>query len=484
MQESRRPETAAGLDHAGRRAPSGQAVDRLGRRRPHRHLSQLHDVTGQIAAVLHGRGIGRNDRVALLANNSIEHLACYFGVMAYGATICTMHVEMNRNQLDDIFARTRPQLVLLRTGSSSTTWWPASARRACGWDAWESRRRDVLRRGRALCAERRADHGAAGRRRGDPVHLGHQRAAQGRGADGIASTWRTSSPTADGFGITADDRIYDFRSFNWASAQLLGALVPVNRGATLVMAAKFSASRFFQHIRDAPRDRRGRQSRPPSTSCSTARSMRSATTCRRCASSRRARRRSRSRNGAGSRRASAFRSRRATARARPAGSRRSRGSGGGSARWAAAAYHDLAIVDAEGRRLAARRDRRRSRSEASAITTTATSPTTAASGEQPRRIRTGDLGLPRRRRISAPDRREKEIIIRGGVNISPVEIDSLPDAAPGADRGRDRRRAGRDLRRGGGELRGGAAGRARRCRRAAALLQRRPAGFKAPKRSC
>ena len=57
-------------------------------------------------------------------------------------------------------------------------------------------------------------------------------------------------PTADGFGITADDRVYDFRSFNWASAQLLGALVPVNRGATLVMAAKFSASRFFQHIRD------------------------------------------------------------------------------------------------------------------------------------------------------------------------------------------------------------------------------------------
>src|SRR4029079_19459370 len=56
-------------------------------------------------------------------------------------------------------------------------------------------------------------------------------------------------PTASGFGITADDRLYDFRSFNWASAQLLGALVPVNRGATLVMAQKFSASRFFPHVR-------------------------------------------------------------------------------------------------------------------------------------------------------------------------------------------------------------------------------------------
>ena len=66
----------------------------------------------RIAALLHERGIGSNDRVALLADNSIEHLICYFGVMAYGATICTVHVEMNRNQLDNIFARLAPALVL------------------------------------------------------------------------------------------------------------------------------------------------------------------------------------------------------------------------------------------------------------------------------------------------------------------------------------------------------------------------------------
>ena len=66
---------------------------------------ELHEAAGRIAALLHSRGIGTNHRVALLANNSIEHLLCYFGVMSYGATICTVHVEMNRNQLDNIFAR-------------------------------------------------------------------------------------------------------------------------------------------------------------------------------------------------------------------------------------------------------------------------------------------------------------------------------------------------------------------------------------------
>ena len=77
---------------------------------------QLHELTRRIATLLRERGIRRNDRVALLANNSIEHLICYFGVMAYGATICTVHVEMNRNQLDNIFARLTPVLVLCQDG--------------------------------------------------------------------------------------------------------------------------------------------------------------------------------------------------------------------------------------------------------------------------------------------------------------------------------------------------------------------------------
>src|SRR3954466_13174154 len=77
---------------------------------------QLQDVTARIATVLHDRGLAANDRVALLCNNAIEHLLCYFGVMAYGATICTVHVEMNRNQLDNIFARLAPKLILTQQG--------------------------------------------------------------------------------------------------------------------------------------------------------------------------------------------------------------------------------------------------------------------------------------------------------------------------------------------------------------------------------
>src|SRR5260370_14402749 len=71
---------------------------------------------GRFAAFLAQRGIGRNDRVALLGDNSIEQLLCYFGVLAAGATVCTIHVEMNRNQLPGILDRLKPKLILHQDG--------------------------------------------------------------------------------------------------------------------------------------------------------------------------------------------------------------------------------------------------------------------------------------------------------------------------------------------------------------------------------
>jgi acyl-coenzyme A synthetase/AMP-(fatty) acid ligase len=211
---------------------------------------QLHEVTRRVATLLRQRGLGRNDRVALLANNSIEHLICYLGVMAYGATICTVHVEMNRNQLDDIFARLRPTLVLYQDPLELDDLLDAVSAPKQPLGCWDATTADTFFGEAAGCVPSDAytDAGPAD----DAVIL----FTSGTSAKpkGVVLSYREHllniDPTAEGFGITADDRLYDFRSFNWASAQLLGALVPVNRGATLVMGQKFSASRFFPHVRE------------------------------------------------------------------------------------------------------------------------------------------------------------------------------------------------------------------------------------------
>src|SRR3954451_3554137 len=391
---------------------------------------ELHAATGRIAAFLHSRGIEANQRVALLANNSIEHLLCYFGVMSYGATVCTVHVEMNRNQLDNIFARLKPALVLHQDGLELDDLLSAVAAPCLRLGRFD--RRDPGGFYAAVARHEPSDTQTSAGPDDDAVIL----FTSGTSAQpkGVVLNYREHlgniDPTADGSGISADDRVYDFRSFNWASAQLLGALVPVNRGATLVMTAKFSASRFFHHVRDhgvtvaagnpttinilintdTDAHRNNLPSLPFITSSSAPLTIEEW--------------------------------RRFEARF---GIPIAQGYGSSETGWIAAApgeqrrlgtvgrpfaYHRLAVVDADGRPLPpgqigqveiggfeigghASHDYRYLADDGSVKT--------GSRG----RIRTGDLGLLDSDGFLSLTGREKELIIRGGVNISPVEIDSF-----------------------------------------------------------
>jgi len=212
--------------------------------------AHLCEFAGRFATWLKRRGIGPNDRVALLANNSIEQLLCYFGVMAAGATVCTVHVEMNRNQLGGILDRLKPKLIFYQDGLrlDEALASAGAARLAIG--RYDAPAADTLFCELARCAP--GEPASAARPDDDAVIL----STSGTSAKpkGVVLSFReflsNIEPLAAGFDITADDRLYDFRPFSWASAQLLGALAPVNRGATLVLAEKFSASRFFSHLRD------------------------------------------------------------------------------------------------------------------------------------------------------------------------------------------------------------------------------------------
>jgi len=385
---------------------------------------ELQEVAGRIATLLRDRGIGTNDRVALLANNSVEHLLCYFGVMAYGATICTVHVEMNRNQLDNIFARLDPKLVLHQDGLELDDLLAGVSAPRMRLGTWDKSDHGTFYAEVACCEPSDAQTTAGP---DDDAVILFTSGTSAR-PQGVVLNYREHlaniAPAADGFGITADDRVYDFRSFNWASAQLLGALVPVNRGATLVMAAKFSASRFFQHVRDhrvtvavgnpttinillnteatAHRD-----------NLPTLRFLTSSSAPLTIEEWRRFEERF------GIPIAQGYGSSETGWIAAIPGERRRLGTVGRPL-----AYHRLAIVDAEGRQLPpgeigqieiggfASHDYRYLADDGSVKINSRG------------RIRTGDLGLLDADGFLGLTGREKDLIIRGGVNISPVEIDN------------------------------------------------------------
>ena len=206
------------------------------------------ELTRRIASFLSGEGIATNDRIALFAGNSIEHVAFYIGVMAYGATICTVHVEMNRPHLDRIVRQLRPRLALYDDDLVPEEIPPGVPRLALG-------RHDGPARGTLFDAVSRCE--------ARPAHLAETTARHdgvifftsgtSDHPKGVVLSYREQigniAPMTEGFGITGSDRVYDYRSFNWASAQLLGVLAPLCCGATLVMARKFSATRFFDDVR-------------------------------------------------------------------------------------------------------------------------------------------------------------------------------------------------------------------------------------------
>jgi long-chain acyl-CoA synthetase len=232
-------------------------------------------------------------------------------------------------------------------------------------------------------------------------------------------------PLAEGFGISAADRLYDFRSFSWNSAQTLGGLAVVKQGATLVLAQKFSASRFFQHLSDY------------AVTVATG----NPTTINILLNTEQA-----------ARRDTLPKLRFMTSSSAPLllqewksferrfGISVAQGCGASEVSWIAAipgerrrlgtvgrplAYHDLAIVDGEGRRLPPDEIGHvelggwpehpfRYLAEDGEIRVHARG-----------RFRTGDLGSLDADGFLTLTGREKDLIIRGGAKISPLEIDSL-----------------------------------------------------------
>tara|TARA_B100000686_G_C16799028_1_gene984518 strand:- start:1712 stop:3289 length:1578 start_codon:yes stop_codon:yes gene_type:complete len=71
----------------------------------------LYKLSNQLSAWLHEKHIGANDRILVLADNSLETLVLYYGVQRHGATFCCVNVEINENHLQEIIQRLSPKII-------------------------------------------------------------------------------------------------------------------------------------------------------------------------------------------------------------------------------------------------------------------------------------------------------------------------------------------------------------------------------------
>lgn len=212
----------------------------------------LYSLSNRISRFLKAKGVEANDRVLLLADNSVENLAVFVSTLRYGATLATVHVEMNQAHLSEIISAIAPRIVLYQEGvglENLCAGAPGDWHALGDWSA-EGGSTGFFGEIEALsdvddiptCAGK-DDHGV--------IFYTSGTVAKPKGViQTHATAFYNYDATADYLELQPGDRVLDCRSYSWLSAQHMSLGAPLVAGATTIMARHFSQSRYFDWLRD------------------------------------------------------------------------------------------------------------------------------------------------------------------------------------------------------------------------------------------
>jgi acyl-CoA synthetase (AMP-forming)/AMP-acid ligase II len=212
-------------------------------------FGELDQITRDIAASLKRHGVKKGSRVLLLSDECLEKLLIWFGAWRIGAVPCPLNVEINQNMMVDLTRSVNPALIL------------------CHRDL------DMA----ALVGDHPAPRISFGLRSEPrdpffsflPVGTRTEDLPERNNPEDIACIFCTSGTTArpkivvydhaaywlnglstlEFLGLTEDDRTLEYRSFGWNSAQVLSLMPFLQVGPTMHVARRFSHSRFFEWIK-------------------------------------------------------------------------------------------------------------------------------------------------------------------------------------------------------------------------------------------
>jgi acyl-coenzyme A synthetase/AMP-(fatty) acid ligase len=212
----------------------------------------LDQAVTDIAAALKQRGVVKGGRVLLLSDETLEKLLIWLACWRLGAVVSPLNIELNAPLIADLAGAVGPVLTLVHKELDG----------------------DVLLAGRPFIRFGSYSANAANTdpqddffrnmpRGIDPASLPERNDA----AD-IACIFCTSGTTArpkivvydhcaywlnglstlECLGLTVDDRTLEYRSFGWNSAQVLSLMPFLEKGLTMHIARRFSHSHFFEWI--------------------------------------------------------------------------------------------------------------------------------------------------------------------------------------------------------------------------------------------
>ena len=242
------------LEKWNRRDPTKTALVDLDQGGKSISWGELAVEADKISRLLADRNIEPGDKVAVLSEEVIEKLIIWLGIWRHGAAVCPLNVEMNRSHLGEILEVVEPKMILahreLDTGFLSDGG-KAITQRFGPWPG-DGEAGDFFT---DLAGYRDGD-GSDIEYRNGPGDLSCIFCTSGTTSKPKSvvynhmSYWLSGLSTLDMLGLTEDDRTLEYRSFGWNSAQILSLMPWLQVGSTMHIAHRFSRSRFFGWVRE------------------------------------------------------------------------------------------------------------------------------------------------------------------------------------------------------------------------------------------
>ncbi len=212
-------------------------------------FSEFNGQCGRIANFLRDKGIKKDDSISLVGKNAIETLGIYFAVLKYGAIVNPINVEESKENIYHIIGRVKPKLVIYQEDmafdhtDTPYVWIPFST-----LDAKERREGDFF----SMIKNYDSDFETSLGNKDDIAEIVFTSGTTERPKGVVISRealFYQVHDLIDRLGITEQDTILDYRAYSWLSPQILSILVTMQAGATLVLGQKFSRSRFPDWLR-------------------------------------------------------------------------------------------------------------------------------------------------------------------------------------------------------------------------------------------
>ncbi|MFH1489969.1 MAG: AMP-binding protein [Pseudomonadota bacterium] len=213
-------------------------------------FDQMNRRCSQVADFLRDHEVKKDDRISLIGTNTIETMIIFYAVLRYGTIINPINYQESRENIEHILKRVKPRFIFHDQGFDMDHHdLPFSRLPFADFDGQAKRTDEIF----SLVKDRPSNFERPLGKRSDIAEIVF--------TSGTTETPKGVVITREGLfymvdevihkvGITGEDRILEYRAYNWASPQLLTILSSMLSGATLILAKKFSRSGFAGWLKD------------------------------------------------------------------------------------------------------------------------------------------------------------------------------------------------------------------------------------------